>query len=220
MFKRWFRKKQKAVTPMSSSDTAAAATSGDVPLCVECGLCCQGTMFGMVRLREADDIEEVRATGLQIEENDGFYEFPLPCPLQEGTCCTIYEKRPFVCGAFECQLLVSQKLGYVTREEAGRTVAEGKELIGTVRRMLWDRGERTLEWPLVSRYLYYLQEGAKAGGEEAFHEANRDLTEAMERWIAFKNEHFWDDSNEVEEGSPELRSGTGSQTDPERGCVR
>jgi len=78
-------------------------------LCQSCGMCCDGSLFGWVRLEPAE-VEAARKRGLPVL--DGAKGFEQPCPAlvpAEGTDdarrkCSVYAERPGACRRFECRL--------------------------------------------------------------------------------------------------------------------
>jgi hypothetical protein len=81
----------------------AAESAGS--LCLECGLCCDGTVFSYMTV-QADEQEYVESLGLStIADGDRFLS-PQPCPAFQDSCCSLYTVgRPMACGAYECGLL-------------------------------------------------------------------------------------------------------------------
>lgn len=77
-------------------------------ICLECGLCCNGTLIGFVQV-EPEELPEIRKI-MNIEEERGHGFFLQPCSkFCDG--CTIYSQRPKQCDLFKCGLLnaVEQK---------------------------------------------------------------------------------------------------------------
>ena len=98
-------------------------------LCLSCGLCCDGTLIGFVRLdtKELSDLSEIK----HIEEADGKGFFLQPC---DDYCdgCTIYSQRPKQCAKFKCGLLKSvekKKVDFDSAIEVINTVKQKKEVI-------------------------------------------------------------------------------------------
>lgn len=92
-------------------------------LCLECGLCCDGTLFRHVVITE-----EERATlvelGIDVGVKRKAQVMWLPCGKLEGKCCTMYEQRPGGCRRFVCavgQRLVRKE---VTLDEARAHVVD------------------------------------------------------------------------------------------------
>src|SRR5215470_7025634 len=85
-------------------------------LCVQCGMCCDGSIFADVRLQPEDDPVRLAALGLVLKGAvlpSGSTEaetnitptrpqprapvFPQPCAMLQGCRCTIYAERPAHC---------------------------------------------------------------------------------------------------------------------------
>jgi hypothetical protein len=87
-------------------------------LCVECGFCCDGTLFmhAVLQPGEKGNLPE------KIEQNylldDGKEYFCFPCPYFEGKCAIYNQKRADVCGTFRCQLLKDFAGEKITRQTA------------------------------------------------------------------------------------------------------
>lgn len=67
-------------------------------LCLACGLCCDGSLFGRVPLAEGDARKHLRVipSGTSFEQ---------PCSaLREDRSCAVYTSRPAACRAFTCKL--------------------------------------------------------------------------------------------------------------------
>jgi hypothetical protein len=75
-------------------------------LCLQCGLCCDGTLFHRARLAEGEQ-DFVESLGLIVESNrDHTIDLSLPCPAFVDGCCSLYTvPRPSVCGSYRCELL-------------------------------------------------------------------------------------------------------------------
>lgn len=87
-------------------------------LCLECGLCCDGTLFTHVALTP----EESARLGM-----NGVIRQPCPA-LGEGRKCSVYTERPKGCARFVCMLGRALEDKEVTLEEAVKTVREGQAL--------------------------------------------------------------------------------------------
>jgi Fe-S-cluster containining protein len=69
-------------------------------LCVSCGLCCDGSLFGRVMF-EPDELAPKKRLHL-IASGRGFDQ---PCgALDEDRTCAIYDERPRACRRFICKL--------------------------------------------------------------------------------------------------------------------
>jgi Fe-S-cluster containining protein len=87
-------------------------------ICLNCGLCCDGTLYSHVRLRKGDDGEKLRALGLDLAEDERGRFFAQPCAAFAGGCCTIYAGRPAICQKFRCKLRQRYDAGEVTADAA------------------------------------------------------------------------------------------------------
>ncbi|HEX7861643.1 MAG TPA: YkgJ family cysteine cluster protein [Verrucomicrobiae bacterium] len=89
------------VEPPTFDDSDASS------LCVECGLCCDGSLFSEVELASDDEGAALESVGLQIEDSDDDEPAVLmqPCGALCGTRCSIYAQRPECCRTFECKVL-------------------------------------------------------------------------------------------------------------------
>jgi Fe-S-cluster containining protein len=92
----------------------AAAAS----LCLDCGLCCDGTLFADVELKDSRESAAIEAMGLEVDDEDGCELLIQPCRALEGTRCKIYPHRPECCRTFECGLLMKVRRGMVEASEA------------------------------------------------------------------------------------------------------
>ena len=90
-------------------------------LCLSCGLCCDGTMFRVVRLAEG---EAEHLSGRVAFTEDGQH-ITQPCQALRGDrCCAVYEHRPRICRAFRCLALAGLDSGRMTATEAQELVDE------------------------------------------------------------------------------------------------
>ena len=100
-------------------------------LCVNCGLCCTDAMFGYLEIDD-DDRARLVAGGYPADQlAEG--RMPLPCPLLEGTRCTIYGRRPAGCGTYRCEVLKAAEAGAITVAQAWRKVLEARRLLARLR---------------------------------------------------------------------------------------
>jgi uncharacterized protein len=80
-------------------------------LCLACGVCCNGVLFGDVVLQSGDKPARMRAWGIRIARRRGKRRFLQPCAAFGGDHCRIYEGRPRYCHDFECGLLRAVNAG-------------------------------------------------------------------------------------------------------------
>jgi Fe-S-cluster containining protein len=72
-------------------------------LCLECGLCCDGTLFRHVAI-SVSEREQLVQLGIGVGQKQKHGVMWLPCGKLEGKCCSIYESRPGGCRRFVCAL--------------------------------------------------------------------------------------------------------------------
>ena len=162
-------------------------------LCTQCGLCCDGTLFGRVELLLADDADGLKAQGFRIVAGSK-PRFAQPCPALSQDCtCRIYAQRPQQCRAFDCALLLRVQSGEIGVEAAERLIRRTRKQSARVRQLLEALGDRSTALPLSQRFsrlrrrLETEAEGDRKGSEErwerfaeltlAVHELQRQLRE-------------------------------------------
>jgi Fe-S-cluster containining protein len=94
-------------------------------ICLECGLCCDGTLIGFVELNKEEQpaIREI----MQIEEVGGHGFFLHPCCKLGVDGCEIYAKRPHQCANFKCGLLKSVENLKLNFESAVKIINEVRQ---------------------------------------------------------------------------------------------
>ena len=159
--------------------------------CTQCGLCCDGTLFGRVELLLADDVDALKAEGLRIVAGSK-PRFAQPCAALCKDCtCRIYARRPQQCRAFDCALLLRVRSGETGSECAERLIRRTRKQAARVRQLLEGLGDRSDRLPLSQRFsrlrrrLETEAEGDREGSEErwelfaeltlAVHELQRQL---------------------------------------------
>lgn len=96
-------------------------------ICIECGLCCDGTLYSDVVFgRDENDPsiakEKKRFTSLEYKkekhDSESAWRVPLtPCEFlgtEKENCCGIYEDRPNICSSHDCWLLLEYNAGFKT----------------------------------------------------------------------------------------------------------
>ena len=114
------------------------------PLCLACGLCCQGLLHEWAKLEPAETADAERL-GLPTFAHPQGPGFTLPCPRHREGRCTVYDERPSPCRGFRCKLLRRYLAGEVTWEEGLRRVEQVKQLVAAVRRRT-SAGEDVSVW--------------------------------------------------------------------------
>lgn len=101
-------------------------------LCLSCGLCCDGTLFGTVPLKAGDDPLPLQAGGIRLQVQQTGQSFKLPCTAYQHGCCQVYANRPLNCVNYRCQLLKRYTRGEVAWVEAQQRIARAKALRETL----------------------------------------------------------------------------------------
>ena len=102
-------------------------------ICIDCGLCSDGTIFRYVPVREGDQLEPLKAAGAVFATMNDTPSFLLPCPAFRDGCCSIYESRPAICREYRCSLLRRYEAGEVSLEEARALIIRTMALRDRVR---------------------------------------------------------------------------------------
>ena len=108
-------------------------------LCLDCGLCCDGTLFSSV------DVAPGEAEGLPVVAEGRKLKVLQPCPAHDGRC-SVYADRPRSCREFSCVPLDAVESGAMTLAEATGLLRRAKAQSVSVRARL--RGEGPL-WRVV-----------------------------------------------------------------------
>ena len=121
--------------------------SASEALCVRCGFCCDGTLFGHVPLTDA---EAARLPApLHVVERQGKrtrLAFVQPCAAFDAQC-TIYTERPTTCRSYRCALLKDVEAGTASHEDARQVVSSlhaRREAIARLVQMPFDTAKREL----------------------------------------------------------------------------
>ncbi len=144
--------------------------SGLSALCVECGLCCDGSLFRFLPVQRAE-VDRYRALGLPVVTHTGVLAMPLPCAKLEARCCTIYAERPSGCRGFVCHLGDRLERQQVAFPEALAVVREAQRRIGVLR-AAWPGPE-----PVVQRTTTLAHQGDAPG------EAAVEALRAVHQWL-------------------------------------
>jgi len=133
---------------MSTEDSTAVATR----LCSACGMCCDGTMFQIVRMQPGEVPAELGKLGLKIRCRGGEYYMEQPCSALREKRCTVYDQRPVRCRLFNCQQLGRVERGETTESEAMAMIIETRALVERVSGLIEQSGLREDGQALVERY--------------------------------------------------------------------
>lgn len=125
-------------------------------LCLQCGLCCNGVLFGDVRPEPGDRSPLFAGGRSRVNQ---------PCPaLNSATCaCAIYAERPARCRKFECKQLLAVAAGTTSAEATLKKIRATKKLALKVERLLGELGFNDTTLPLNRRFKR-CQRAAETGG--------------------------------------------------------
>jgi hypothetical protein len=100
---------------------SAVARNGS-DLCLQCGMCCDGTLFLHAPITPGEQ-RLVRMRRLAPDSDKVLDTFDLPCPAFLDGCCSLYRvERPHVCGAYRCRPLMEYEDGDTSLEEAAEVI--------------------------------------------------------------------------------------------------
>lgn len=164
-------------------------------LCRSCGLCCDGTLFDLVKLERGDDAGKLRALGLPVTLSRGkvpVARFPQPCAaLCKDRSCQLYAHRPWQCRTFECRLFKDAKAGETTFAAALPLVKQARRRADHVRRLLRQLGD-TDEHRALGERCHRTSERLESGhADEAAKARFADLSLAMHRLKLLLHERFY-----------------------------
>jgi Fe-S-cluster containining protein len=108
------------------------SSSSTTSLCLDCGLCCDGTMHSTVALEHGDDREVLLRTGFHLLLFEAEARFEQPCHAFHERC-TIYDDRPTLCRSYRCSLLRQVDSGEVSDADARALVTTAIDLRDRVR---------------------------------------------------------------------------------------
>lgn len=148
---------------------SARVNLGD-QLCVACGLCCDGTLFDLVKLEASDDRSKLKALGLPVKISRGAVpvaRFPQPCAaLCEDRRCRLYADRPWQCRVFECGVLKDAKAGRISVAVALRLIKQVRRRADKARRLLRELGDTEEHRSLGERF-HRMSERLESGNTDA-----------------------------------------------------
>ncbi|HWC00590.1 MAG TPA: YkgJ family cysteine cluster protein [Bryobacteraceae bacterium] len=125
-------------------------------LCLACGLCCDGTLFDLVKLEPSDDARGLKALGLPVTVSRGkspVARFPQPCAaLCADRSCRVYASRPHQCRIFECGVFKEAKAGRIGADAALRLVKQARRRADRIRQLLRELGDTDEHRALGERF--------------------------------------------------------------------
>lgn len=171
-------------------------------LCLACGLCCDGTLFDLVKLEASDDAKRLVALGLPVKVSRGktpIARFPQPCAaLCADRTCRLYADRPWQCRVFECGVFKDLKAGRTTLASALRTVKSARWRADKIRRLLRELGDNDEHRALGERF-HRTSERLEAGNiDDATKAKFADLSLAVHRLKLLAHDKFYTKTAEHE----------------------
>ncbi len=97
---------------------------------MQCGLCCDGTLYGSVRIVAAE-VPRLQRLGLPIVQQEE-PSMRQPCNALRGCLCTLYAERPSTCAEYECAVRKSVAAG-APLDVAQTQIARMQQLLATIR---------------------------------------------------------------------------------------
>ena len=180
-----------------------AVKSGE-QLCRSCGLCCDGTLFDLVKLEQGDDARKLKALGLPVSISRGktpVARFPQPCSaLCEDRSCRLYAERPWQCRTFECQVLKDAKAGRITFAAALPLVKQARRRADHVRRLLRELGDTDEHRALGERFHRTSERIESGNADEAAKAKFADLSLAVHRLKILLHDRFYSQNEAPSEG--------------------
>ncbi len=184
-----------------------AVISGE-QLCRACGLCCDGTLFDLVKLEPGDDGGKLKALGLPVSVSRGkqpVSRFPQPCSaLCEDRTCRLYAERPRQCRTFECQLFKDAKAGRTTFDAALPLVKSARRRADKVRRLLRELGDTDEHRALGERFHRTSERMESGNGDEAARSKFADLSLAVHRLKLLSHDRFYTQNDARSQGETPL----------------
>ena len=113
-------------------------------------MCCDGTLFAYVPLRE-DEAEPARRAGLPVVGSKDGAEFAQGCARHGEAGCAIYEARPRACSVFRCLTLQRLEVGEVSFVEAKRRGDRLRALASSLRSALGAAAPTSLRSTVTAR---------------------------------------------------------------------
>lgn len=123
-------------------------------LCISCGICCNGTLFGKVPLVSGDDIQLLQKGGIKILLKGEKRSFALGCSAYKNSCCQIYDARPQSCIKFRCDLLKAFESGEISWSDSREKIVRVRQLSEKLRKEILENlpEHENLSVPALRRF--------------------------------------------------------------------
>lgn len=178
-----------------------------VNLCLGCGICCDGTLFSRVVLKEGDDAVRLRSHGFTIQQRDEESFFSQACHGFSNGCCTVYDDRPRTCRRFSCDLYRRHEAGEVGEEAALRAIRTTTELRDRVRTELLEVLDDT---SITSVHELQVMLAERVADGRVSTETHTQLMLDLGSLDFMLRRHFWSDETRKSAEASAAESGTGS----------
>lgn len=166
---------------MKASAAKSAATIGQ--LCPQCGLCCNGVLFGDVELQRGDDTKLLGKLGVEFFRKGRKTAFAQPCSCLVSGLCRIYADRPQRCATFDCSLLKRVQAGKATPAAAVKKILEAKRRADAVLQLVRQLGNTDEHLPLNQRYSAVIAEPIDMSADETDIERRGELMMAVSKLV-------------------------------------
>jgi Fe-S-cluster containining protein len=206
--------------PVTDAVVEGGAAGSGEQLCRACGLCCDGTLFDLVKLEQGDDAGKLKTLGLPVSMSRGkmpVARFPQPCSaLCKDRTCQLYAERPWQCRTFECRLFKDAKAGRTTFAAAVPLVKHARRRADNVRRLLRELGDTDEHRALGERFHRTSERMESGNADEAAKSKFADLSLAVHRLKLLLHDRFYTQNEARSEGSsPSLTAAeTPSKNEP------
>jgi hypothetical protein len=158
-------------------------------------MCCDGTLFDLVKLEAGDDAARLRKLGLSVTVSRGqtpVTRFPQPCAaLCADRTCRIYTDRPWQCRVFECGVLKQAKAGRISFAAALRLVQKARRRVNQVRRLLEELGDTDEHRALGERFHRTSERLEASDADPAAKAKYADLSVAMHHLKLLTDDKFY-----------------------------
>lgn len=139
-------------------------------LCLDCGLCCDGSLFWAVPVAAVDPAPVPRDAEGRLRQ---------PCPRFDGRC-TIYAERPAACRAFDCRVLQIVRAGHRDPAWGRAQIAGMRQLLARLDALLPGGAEASI----YRRAAEYIARHRDDFDDPAFQRRNRSLLRCLSDYEA------------------------------------
>ena len=165
-------------------------------------MCCDGTLFDVVKLEPGDDAAKLKALGLPVSVSRGktpIARFPQPCSaLCADRTCRLYANRPWQCRVFECRVYKDAQAGSVPYPSAMQVVRRARRRADKIRRLLRELGDTDEHRALGERF-HRTSERLESGNADAAAKAKfADLSLEIHHFKLLAYERFYTQSDKGE----------------------